>query len=379
MTGTPAGSALGRPMAPLGLRSRAERARQEMDGRCDSLLVTKAANLRWLTGFSASNMAAVVTASSLLVATDRRYNEALEQQLGIAGITAEVVVGRDVVKLVLDSALVADTGPVLGLEAHDITWARQRVVAEQVEGRVSLVATDGLIERARSTKDSGELDRLRRAAAIADHALGVVTADFPTEVSERQIARRLEAVMVEAGADEPSFPTIVASGPNSARPHAVPSDRLLSTGDLLVIDMGARVDGYGSDMTRTFVVGSFTAATENMYLAVAEAQRAGVARVSAGILAKDVDVTCRDVLAGHDMAEQFIHGTGHGIGLEIHENPFLSATNEDDRLVEAQVVTVEPGVYRPGIGGVRIEDSVIVTADGCQPITLSPKEPLIER
>ena len=367
------------PMAPLELASRADRARGEMAGRCDSLVVTKSANLRWLTGFSASNMAAVLTPTSFVVATDTRYNEALEQQLGTAHIEAHVVVGRDVIELALDAALSAGSGSSIGLEAHDITWAGQRAAAEQIGGRASLVATDGLIERVRSIKDSGELDRLKRAAAIADHALGVVTAELSSEVSERQIARRLEAVMVEAGADEPSFPTIVASGPNSARPHAVPSDRLLRWGDLLVIDMGARVDGYGSDMTRSFAVGSFTAATETMYLAVAEAQRAGVDTVSAGVPAKEVDAACRDVLKDHNMADEFIHGTGHGIGLEIHENPFLSASNDSDVLVEAQVVTVEPGVYRPGVGGIRIEDSVIVTADGCQPITLSPKEPLIER
>ena len=226
-------------------------------------------------------------------------------------------------------------------------------------------------------KDAGEVDRLRRAAAIADHALASVMSDLPPAVTERDIARRLEAVMVGNGADEPSFPTIVAAGPNSARPHAVPSERPLSNGDLLVVDMGARVDGYGSDMTRSFVVGSFTAETEEIYQRVAEAQEAGVAAVRDGVAARTVDQVCRELLTDAGMGDEFIHGTGHGIGLEIHEEPFLSAQNDDDLLVAGQVVTVEPGVYRSGVGGVRIEDSVIVTADGCQPITLSPKDPLL--
>ncbi|MDH3302805.1 MAG: M24 family metallopeptidase, partial [Acidimicrobiia bacterium] len=152
--------------------------------------------------------------------------------------------------------------------------------------------------------------------------------------------------------------------------------RALAVGDLLVIDMGARVDGYGSDMTRTFAVGSFTAETEAIYRAVEAAQRAGVAAVAPGVSTGTVDAACREVLSGHGMAEEFVHGTGHGIGLEIHESPFLGKSDPVELRAD-QVVTVEPGVYRVGVGGVRIEDSVVVTTDGCRPITASPKEPVL--
>ncbi|MDH3292738.1 MAG: aminopeptidase P family protein [Acidimicrobiia bacterium] len=367
------------PMSPLNVAGRPAALRSRLEAVCRLLLVTKPANLRWLTGFTASNMAAAITPHSLVVATDRRYSEALGQHLEGAGIEAELRVGRDVVNLVLDAVLPDGELSTVGLEAHHITWQQQQAVADRLDPGVSLVATDGLIERARLTKERGELDRLRRAAAIADHALATVMADLPSEVTERQIARRLEEVMVDAGADEAAFPTIVAAGPNSARPHAVPSDRGLAAGDLLVIDIGARVDGYGSDMTRTFTVGSFTDQTEVLYEAVAQAQRVGVAAVAPGVAAKAVDAACRDYLEARGLGEEFTHGTGHGIGLEIHESPFLSSSNEDDVLAEAQVVTVEPGVYRPGVGGVRVEDSVVVTAEGCQPITLSPKDPLLIR
>jgi Xaa-Pro aminopeptidase len=346
-----------------------------MTGLCHALVVTKPANLLWLSGFSASNMAAAVTAGALIIATDRRYSEALEQHLDLIDLRADVRVGRNVLGLVLDA--VGGDVDSIGLEAHHVTWRQQQAVTEHLDGAVPVVATDGVIEQARAVKDAGELDRLRRSAAIADRALATVIADLPARVTERDIARRLEAEMVAGGADEPSFPTIVAAGSNSARPHAVPSDRPLESGDLLVIDMGARLDGYGSDMTRSFAVDAFTAETEVIHRAVALAQAAGVAAVTEGVVVNVVDAACRDLLTDLGLGAEFTHGTGHGIGLEIHEQPFLSAGNEEDVLVAGNVVTVEPGVYRPGVGGVRIEDSVIVTADGCRPITLSPKEPLV--
>ncbi len=349
------------------------------ESQAAAFLVTKPANVTWLTGFAASNMAAAMVDGSLVVATDRRYSEALEQHVESTGVAAEIIVGRDVIRLVTEAVLDAADPGTLGVESHHITWSQQRSLVDLVDDRAELLATEGVVEQLRSVKDAGELARLRRAAAIADHALSVVISELPSVVTEREIARQLEAVMADAGADEPSFATIVAAGPNAARPHAVPSDRPLAPEDLLIIDIGARVDGYGSDMTRTFAVGSFTAQTEDMYRAVEAAQAAGVAAVVAGVGTVEVDAACRNSLTDAGMGDEFTHGTGHGIGLEIHEIPFLSSTGENTPLQAGQVVTVEPGVYRSGVGGVRIEDSVIVTADGCQPITLSPKEPLVAR
>ena len=360
------------PTAAMDVAGRTPRVREALEGVCSALLVTKPANIRWLTGFTGSNGALLVSPDHLIVATDARYAEQFEQQLETAGVDAGVIIDRRLLPRLID-----EVGPVpsLGLESHHVTWQQQQQIEEELEG-ASLVAVDRLIEGLREVKDDGEVDRLERAAAIADEALALVMNDRPHAVTERAIARRLESTMVDLGADGPSFPTIVAAGPNSARPHATPTDRPLLAGDLLVIDIGARVDGYGSDMTRTFVVEAFTAETDAMYQAVAEAQRAGVEAVQAGVSTQEVDTACRQLLTDKGLGDEFVHGTGHGIGLEIHESPFLGKS--DPRLLRRNnVVTVEPGVYRPGLGGVRIEDSVIVTDDGCRPITKSPKNPIL--
>lgn len=361
------------PLPPMDVAGRAARVWAGIVDRCDLLVVTKPTNVRWLTGFTGSNGAVAVAAEGLTIATDARYGEQVVQQLAEASVDATVVIQRDVLGALLD---IAGPKATVGLESHQVTWQqRDRAVGLLTPDRV--VPIERAVERERETKDEGELARLAGAAAIADGALAAVLGDLPGRVTERMIARRLETAMIDLGADDPSFPTIVAAGANSARPHAVPSDRELAAGDLLVIDMGARVDGYGSDMTRTYVVGSFTAETDSMYRAVEAAQAAGVAAVAAGVTTEDVDAACRTVIAERGLASEFVHGTGHGIGLEIHETPFLGKSDPVD-LRAGQVVTVEPGVYRAGIGGVRIEDSVIVTADGCRPITHSPKAPLLD-
>ncbi len=370
------GEEAGRPgvaLPAMEVAARSARLRTAIDGVCELFIVTKPANVRWLTGFTGSNAAVAVTADELVVATDARYTEQLDQQLDEAGVEARIVIERAVLAALLEG-VPADLA--VGLEHHHVTWAQHQQAVE-VLGPDRVRPLDRLVETEREVKDEGELARLSRAATIADEALASVLADLPPQVTEQQIARRLETTMVDLGADGISFPTIVAAGVNSSRPHAVPSARPLADGDLLVIDMGAAVDGYGSDMTRTFVVGGFSAETEDMYRAVETAQAAGVAAVVDGVSTVAVDGACRGVLGELGMADEFVHGAGHGIGLEIHETPFLGKTDPVD-LRTGQVVTVEPGVYRAGVGGVRIEDSVIVTGDGCRPITLSPKNPELD-
>ncbi len=362
-----------RQLPPMDVAGRAARVWAAVQDRCDLLVVTKPVNVRWLTGFTGSNGAVALAAHGLTIATDARYAEQVVQQLDDAKVDAAVVIQRDVLGALMD---VAGQTATVALESHHVTWQqRDRAVDLLTSERVAPIERP--VERERETKDDGEMARLAYAAAIADGALASVLGDLPVQVTERMIARRLESAMIDLGADDPSFPTIVAAGANSARPHAVPSDRELAAGDLLVIDMGARVDGYGSDMTRTFVIGSFTAETEVMYRAVEAAQAAGVAAVAAGVTTEEVDAACRTLIAERGLASEFVHGTGHGIGLEIHEAPFLGKS-ESVHLRAGQVVTVEPGVYRAGVGGVRIEDSVIVTRNGCRPITHSAKEPLLD-
>ncbi len=359
------------PLLPMDMASRVDRLRAELAGlEVDAVLVTKPANVRWLTGFTGSNGQLVVTGDRLVAITDGRYQQQIADQLAISGVEATVEVTTTEVAAILERELPA--GARVGLEATHVTWAHRDRIAGWLPDR-DLVALDAPIEELRKLKDDGELSRLIRAAAIADAALASVEPELAGRPTEREIARQLDTIMVSLGADEPSYDTIVASGPNAALPHAHPTDRVIEAGDTLIIDVGARLDGYGSDMTRTFVIGdAITDEQHRWYDAVIEAQAAGVAAVADGVDERAIDVACRDVLESHGLLDAFIHGTGHGIGLEIHEDPILSPRSTGI-LRAGYVVTVEPGVYLPANGGVRIEDAVIVTDDGCRPITHSPK------
>lgn len=336
----------------------------------DALWVTNPPNVRWLSGFTGSNGRLLITDDEIVAITDGRYREQIADQLDAAGVEAGVEVTTTEVGAVLRGAL--DPSARVGIEATHLTVAAH----DQLRGwlpEATVVSTQGLIEHHRQVKDAGERSRLARAAAMADVALAEVAPRLAHGLTERQVARALDRAMVDLGADEPSYDTIVASGPNAALPHARPTDRRIEPDDLVIIDVGARLDGYGSDMTRTFVAGGRPSATQQRwYDAVIEAQAAGVAAVAGEVDLRSIDTSCRQVLADHQLADAFIHGTGHGIGLVIHEDPFLNERS-DGILRRGSVVTVEPGVYITGEGGVRIEDAVVVTDDGCDVITLSPK------
>ncbi len=360
-------------LPPLAVAERADRVRAAAAGQgCDALVVTDLTNVRYLTGFTGSAGVLVVRATDLVLLTDGRYQEQAADQLAAAGVEADLVITRDVPPRLAD--VVAGVGRV-GLEADHVSWDTQRRWAEVLD--VELVPTVALVLDLRAVKDDGEVARLERAAAIADEALAAVRHLLTEQPTERELARALEAAMLDRGAQGPSFETIVASGPNGARPHARPSDRVIGgTGEpeLVVLDFGALYDGYHSDMTRTLAVGEPTPTQQRMLDVVASAQAAGVAAVRAGVRCVAVDQACREVIGDAGWADAFVHGTGHGIGLVIHEEPRLSPESAS-LLAPGQCVTVEPGVYLPEHGGVRIEDSVVVTATGCRPLTLSPKDP----
>jgi Xaa-Pro aminopeptidase len=369
MSAAPTGGAAS-SAPPLELAGRAAAVRAAVaEAGCDALVVTHLVNIRWLTGFTGSSGVLVVTGGALVLVTDGRYGDQARDQAAEAGVELRVeVTTHEVVERVGDAVAGARR---VGLEDKRISWADQRRFAEGLE--VELVPTSGLVEACRQVKDPGELARLERAAACCDQALAQVMPMLVEGPTEAEFAFALEAAMRRLGADQPSFDTIVAAGPNSARPHHRPGRRRIEPGDLVVIDAGARIDGYGSDMTRTVVVGRQPDDRQaRMWEAVRAAQEAGVAAVRAGAEVAAVDAACRDLLAQVGLAEHFVHGTGHGIGLEIHEDPFVNARSVGI-LRPGQVITVEPGVYLPGVGGVRIEDSVVVTDDGCRPITRSPK------
>ena len=237
--------------------------------------------------------------------------------------------------------------------------------------------TDGLVEELRRVKDEGELARIEAACGIADAALASVLKTLLGLPTEREFGLELDFAMRRLGAADVSFETIVASGPNGAKPHARPSDRRIAAGELVVLDFGALVDGYHSDMTRTVCVGEpSTGRLSEIEAVVRGAQAAGVAAVRAGVGAREVDEVCRSFIADAGFGDRFIHGTGHGVGLDIHEFPLLAQTATAS-LEAGFVVTVEPGVYLPDEGGVRIEDSVVVTADGCRRLTNAPKDLVI--
>jgi Xaa-Pro aminopeptidase len=292
----------------------------------DAMLVTDLINVRYLSGFTGSNGALLVFADDRepVLATDGRYRtQAAQQAPGL-----EVVI--------------------------------ERACARYLAGR----AADEAVEALREVKDAGELALLRLACEAADAALAdlVDRGGLRPGRTEREVGRELEALMLDHGADAVSFETIVAAGPNSAIPHHRPTDAVLATGDFVKIDFGALVAGYHSDMTRTFVLGKAADWQLEIYQLVADAQRAGREALRPGTGLRDVDAAARQLIADAGYAEQFGHGLGHGVGLQIHEAPGIGATSAGT-LLAGSVVTVEPGVYLPGRGGVRIEDTLVV-ADG---------------
>ena len=351
---------------------------------CDAFVVTDLVNIRYLTGFTGSNATLVVTDEGMVFMTDGRYTTQAADQLASAG-TADAVIDTIIANDVTDALRASVAGRAgVGVEADHITWSTQQRWSASALADVAMVSTDGVLLAQRSVKDAGEISRLHRASAIADAALAAIETRLHDGLTERAFARELEAAMTDLGSDGPSFETIVASGPNGARPHHRPGDRVIGgggrgadaevpagAGELVVIDFGATVDGYHSDMTRTRVVGALSDTQIEMLAVVESAQAAGRAAVRAGVAGRAVDAVCRDALDQAGWGSYFTHGTGHGIGLVIHESPRLSAAS-DDTLCAGQCVTVEPGVYHPDHGGVRVEDSVVVTDDGCRLLTGAP-------
>jgi Xaa-Pro aminopeptidase len=254
-----------------------------------------------------------------------------------------------------------------------VSWSQQRSFAQDWFPDAELLATEHLVEGFRMVKDPGEVARVRAACAIADDALADVLPSLHDAPTERDFALRLEFAMRERGASGVSFDPIVASGPNGAKPHARPSDRTIAPNELVVIDFGCVVDGYCSDMTRTVSVGDPGADARRLWDTVLVAQRAGRETVAAGVECAAVDKACRDVIDDAGWGDAFVHGTGHGVGLQIHEDPRVAAS-AGGTLEPGHVVTVEPGVYLPGVGGVRIEDTLVVTPDGPVALTEFPKD-----
>jgi Xaa-Pro aminopeptidase len=351
--------------------------RPGLDGAgVDALLVTAPANVRYLTGFTGSAGVLLVTTAGATLATDGRYRTQAAEQLSGAGLddAVELAVGGVVAQHRALAASAASASVLrLGLESHHVTWAAQRRWTEDL-APAELVATTGVVETMRQVKDDGEIARMARAAAIADQALGEVLAMLGEGRREDEVALALDSAMRRLGAEDRAFETIVASGPNAAKPHARPTARAITPGDPVVVDFGAVFQGYRSDMTRTFCVGGEPQGTlARVFDVVGAAQAAGVATVAVDVGAEAVDRACRDLIADAGWGDAFEHGTGHGVGLDIHEAPAVGP-GSTAILAAGVVVTVEPGVYLPGVGGVRVEDTVVVTAEGARSLTAFPKD-----
>lgn len=336
------------------------------------LLVSTPENLRYLTGFVGSNGFLAVTPGRATFITDGRYGEVAAELVARLPST-ELVVYTTGVHDRIAAAFVGATE--IGLEAGHVTWSLVKQLGERTSATIE--ADSGVVERYRMSKDPAEVDALRKAAATGDEAFGRITELADPAATEGHLGELMLRSMQQAGGERPGWEPIVAAGANASRPHHRTGSGEIGTG-LLLLDYGCIVDGYHSDMTRTLLRDEAgDKELDRVYAAVLEANRAGIAAVAPGVRARDVDNTCRDVLTDHGYGDLFVHSTGHGVGLEIHEAPSLRRES-DDLLEPGNVVTIEPGVYIPNRLGVRIEDMVLVTDDGGEVLTKSPKELILE-
>ena len=337
----------------------------------EAALVTRLVNVNYLTGFTGSNAALLITPDDAVLATDGRYVTQSEQQAP----DVERLIDRQCAAALVERARKDGVGR-LGFEAHDVTVEMHATLTGSGEGP-ELVATGSLVEQLRSVKDEDEIALLREACAISDRALAELFTTIRPGRTEREIGRELENRMLDHGADGVAFETIVATGSNSAIPHHRPTDVAVAAGELLKIDFGAIYRGYHADCTRTVVVGAEPAEWQReVHDLVREAQRAGRHALAPGAELRAVDAAARDVIKAAGYGEQFSHGLGHGVGLEIHEAPTVGY-NAAGRLADRTPVTVEPGVYLPGRGGVRIEDTLVVRDGGPELLTTAPKDLLV--
>lgn len=360
-------------LPPLVLVDRADRLRDRLASvGADALLLTDPIEVAWCTGFTGSAGWVAVLADRVVLGTDARYGERAADELAAVGLDGAVELVVDPTRGARRERIVRTLhgARTVGASATRTSHAEWTDLSTDL----ALVPADEVTASVRRIKDAAELARIARAATLADRALAEVAPRLGDGLTERDVHDELEHRMRVLGADGPSYDTIVASGPdNAARPHHHAERRRIVEGDLVVIDVGALVDGYHSDMTRTFVIGDPSTAQRERYELVSECQRAGLAAVAPGVTAGEVDRAARAVAIAAGLGDEYLHGTGHGVGLEIHEAP-MCVPGSSSELLAGDVVTVEPGLYRAGVGGVRIEDLVVVTTTGPHILTESPKD-----
>jgi Xaa-Pro aminopeptidase len=331
----------------------------------DQLFVSDLTNVRYLTGFTGTNGACLVGPKERTFFTDFRYTERAEQEVG------EEWERPDAERELVPQIAARMSGRV-GFEDAKLSVRQLARIEAAVEDDVELVPAGDLVERLRAVKEPEEVERMAAASELADEVFRWAIERGLAGRTERDVARSCEARIREAGA-EPSFPPIVAAAGNGALPHAEPGERQIGAGELVVFDMGAQVDGYCSDGTRTFATGDPGEEAREVYDLVLAAQLAALGAIRVGASGKEVDAVAREIISEAGHGDHFGHGLGHGVGLEVHEPPRLGITSEDE-LRAGNAVTVEPGIYLPGRFGVRIEDLVILEADGYRNLSGTSKE-----
>lgn len=345
-------------------------ARLQSEESARFVLCPRLDDVRWLTGFTGSTAHLVAdrhNATGHLI-VDSRYIERARHEVAKVNGPVEIHLLESGISLSsIVRSIVGDE--IVAVDPNHVTVAQ----SDSLRSEISIIFESSLIGELRRIKDDAEIALIERAATIADDALAELLGDGICGRTERDVRLRLDHLMRLGGADDVGFDTIVATGPHAARPHHEPSDAEIEDGHVVIIDFGAELDGYRSDTTRTIKVGNISQELQSMFEIVREAQESGVNAVTAGVVGSDVDAAVRRVFAGVGLEHEFIHGTGHGIGLYIHEPPILSP--RCTAVLNAnEVVTVEPGLYRYGVGGVRIEDLVVVTDSRCRILTNTPKD-----
>ena len=332
------------------------------------MLITSEINVRYLTGFTGDSSYLLLSPDEKLILSDRRYEEQLANECSSYQL---VVRGPGKLMLELCRDVLQERSPLrLGIESDHITFGLAQAIKATVES-IELVGQSGLVESLRSCKDADELNILRRAVALAESAFLQVRSEMKPDWTELQVAWRLEQAVREGGGEKLGFPAIVAVGSASALPHYQSGRRRLGEHPLLLIDWGAKLDGYTSDLTRTIALGEISAELRQVHAIVVAAHDAAIATIRPGVAFETVDAAARSVIDAAGYGPRFSHGLGHGIGLEIHEFPRFAA-GQTGTLQAGMVVTVEPGIYLPGVGGVRVEDDCLVTADGCEVLSTLP-------
>lgn len=334
----------------------------------DFLLVTFLPHVRYLSGYSGSNGMILLSPKSSLFLTDFRYKSQAKEQVKNMKVQ---VVQRDLFSSLSDEALLRGKRIKLGFEANHLSCQVYRRLKSLLPNCL-LVSTEGIVETLTVRKDKGEIGKIRKAVRITDRAFSEILDYIKPGVKELDIAAELEYRMKKHGSSAPYFETIVASGKRAALPHGVASNKRIKKGEFVTMDFGAVFDGYTADMTRTVVVGKASKKQSQVYNRVLKAQRRAISRARSRMRACDLDKTAREVIKKAGYGKYFGHGLGHGIGLLVHDNPAVNPTNQL-RLEPGMVITIEPGVYIPNWGGVRIEDDILITQRGCKVLTKSEK------